>query len=92
MNIHVSDTKKMWCPFSRATLYVRGDQKKGSKPLSLVGHGSNRLSTDDPEINKRIEAALDLSGATRCLGTRCMAWLPLDLHHGRCGLVYGKDK
>lgn len=89
-----ADAGQKWCPFSRATLYVRGDAGDDAKPIALVGHGSNRLSTDDPDINERIAKALDLTGATRCLGSKCMAWRWVDedspankVFRGRCGLV-----
>lgn len=78
-----------WCPFSRATLYVRGDQAADAPLMHIVGHGSNRLSTDDEKLNERIQSALEMSGATRCIGSKCMAWRPnpWEPTHGRCGLV-----
>ena len=88
------EAKTKWCPFARTTLYVRGDKPELEKPMDLMGHAANRLVTDDPEINKAIMTAIESSGATRCLGSRCMVWRVAyaeeagnGTEHGYCGLA-----
>lgn len=97
-----SDARTKWCPFARATMFVRGNVPGLTKPVDLVGHAANRLVTDDDAINKKIEAAIAITGATRCMGSKCMAWRFVETHiadengdltilsgdtHGYCGLA-----
>jgi hypothetical protein len=70
------EAKQKWCPEVRVTLYVRGNLPNHEQPVALVGHGSNKLITDDVELQKRIGEVIEQTGATRCIGSRCMAWAP----------------
>jgi hypothetical protein len=74
MIVTEDQAKDHWCPFARVTLFVRGDGDKTEPPVGIVGHGSNRLMSDDDEINRRMQMCIDNSGATRCSGSKCMAW------------------
>lgn len=68
------EAKTKWCPFARATIYVRGDAPDLEKPIDLVGHAANRILTDDPTLTASIQQAIDGCGATKCIGPACMAW------------------
>lgn len=68
-----AEAKQKWCPFARGTLYMRGDGDE-AQPINVLGHGMNRVTTDDPAINERIGIVIEQTGITRCLGTKCMAW------------------
>ena len=74
MIVTEEEAKALWCPFSRATMYVRGDLPETEKPVDLVGHAANRIILDDVAITEKIQGCIDKTGATRCLGSRCMAW------------------
>ena len=69
-----AEAKTKWCPFARATVYVRGDLGDGKEPVNLAGHGCNRILTDDPKITANLQSCIDELGATRCIASNCMAW------------------
>ena len=82
-----AEAKTKWCPFARAALFVRGD---GEAAVSIVGQGSNRFSTDVPDINTRIAQVIAETGLTRCIASKCMAWrqhVGEGDGNGRCGMV-----
>jgi hypothetical protein len=84
------EARQRWCPLSRATFFVRGDLPATDAPV-MVAHGANRIVCDDPAIRERIQAAMDDSGGTRCIGSKCMCWTwghwNGDERLGQCGLV-----
>lgn len=63
-----------WCPHVRATIYARGNAPELPTPINVVGHGANRITTDDPDIDARIADVIDATKLTRCIGPKCMAW------------------
>ena len=69
-----SEARELWCPDARVALYVRGDAPDLERPVDLVGHGCNRMCTDDPVLTKTIQDAIDGTGGTKCISSRCMAW------------------
>lgn len=90
------EAKTRWCPFARVTLYVRGDAPDLPKPVDLCGHGANKILTDDPALTASIQEAINRTGATRCIGSGCMAWRwydtevpprPRGPQRGYCGLA-----
>ncbi len=68
------EAKAKWCPFARATVYVRGDLGDGKEPVNLAGHGCNRILTDDAKITANLQGVIDDLGATKCMASKCMAW------------------
>lgn len=76
------EAKAKWCPFARTTMYVRGDAPPESDPVHLIGQGANRLVVDDAELQAKVVACIETTGATRCIGSACMAWTGTG-----CGLI-----
>lgn len=97
MLVTEEQAKTMWCPMARVGMYVRGDAPDMERPVDLVGHGCNRMVTDDAALNKSIQTAMDGTGGTKCLGSACMWWrwgprpfeatAPLETPYGLCGMA-----
>ena len=73
--MHIEEqAREKWCPFARLAMYVRGDMPDIERPVDLVGHGCNRICTDDPDLTKSIQAAIEGTGGTKCIASNCMVW------------------